>query len=94
MVEFLIDIFEVFGAKLIDFCAAFVPDGMSERKQKTLRVVFTLIALTMAIAFIVGVGLIIHSQKTRTAGIVLLAVSTVYFIACLVKDIIIILKKE
>ncbi len=94
MVELLIDLFDAFGAKLIDFCAAFVPDGMSERKQKTLRVVFTLIALTMAIAFIAGVGLIIHSQKTRTAGIVLLAVSTIYFIACLVKDVIITFRKK
>ena len=93
MVEFLIDMFEMFGAKIIDFCAAFVPAGMSERKQKTLRIIFTLIALAMAIAFIAGVGLIIHSQKTRSAGIILLSISVLYFIACLVKDVIITFRK-
>jgi len=81
--------FEVFGAKILDFCAAFVPDGMSEKRQKTLRAIFTLIALAMSFAFIAGVGLILHSKETRTAGIILLSISTVYFIACLVKDVII-----
>ncbi len=94
MVEFLIDMFEVFGAKVIDFCSAFVPDGMPERKQKVLRVIFTLIATAMALAFIAGVGLILHSEKTRTVGVILLSVSVLYFAACIVKDVITTMKKK
>ena len=86
--------FDVFGAKILDFCSAFVSDGMSEKKQKTLRVIFTLIAFVMVLVFIAGVGLIIHSKETRTAGIILLSVSSVYFISCLVKDVIITFRKK
>ena len=87
MAELIMDFLEVCGARIIDFCAALVPDKLPQKKKKTLRVVFAIIAAVMLAVFVVGIVLLIHSEQTIIAGIVLVAVSASFFVACLVKDV-------
>ena len=88
MAELFMDFLEVLGAKIIDFCAALVPDKLPEKNKKTLRVIFAIIAAVMLAVFVVGIVLLVHSEQTKIAGIVLVAVSASFFAACLIKDVI------
>lgn len=88
MIDIVLELLEVGAGKLIDFCASLVPSGLPEKKRKVLRWVFAVVAFVMLALLATGIVLAVDSEKTRTAGIVLIAVSGAYFLICLIVDIV------
>lgn len=88
MIDIVLELLEAGAGKLIDFCASLVPSGLPEKRRKVLRRVFAVVAFVMLALLATGIVLAVDSEKTRTAGIVLIAVSGAYFLICLIVDIV------